>query len=831
MTHFPHLALRGSTWWWRRALTVAVGRQVLVAFSLRTRDQKEAQRLCRRANVMADSAMMNSASPTAANLKAAIQGALFQTRLDTDDRLRENLREGAALDAEARVGFFGMLALAARRHAHLYDVAFAFGPITKFTDAVHAYLKIEGVPWIDIDWVADKIEKHYVADMYTSAGPMTGAPPEAYLADRLEEDGCEATAPAVSEAFRSHAAGRVVQERAAAEIFAVAKTDLPAAFARLAPEPPFTRLRDPAFPLPSWTGIDDIRRGRLEIDPSVHEKLRAERVAADQQTIQSSATACATKVCDKVRQKVSAPMPSAVDKADVTTQGRVGGAVAKALEPIKVSPTGHQTALTLSSLFGSAAISQSHPPTPWINVASTLTGLVQFGTRAGASSFVTYQPPSSKEDGSTGSRTAPLTDAPTERPSDRGVGEVATSVVALSTGTLGRVPAGAARPPIMRPPNRHGVTKPMALLPPLTKPTTLPEVVEALIEKKSKESTYKNGTKKAARWDTKTVEQHRSIAQFFAAVVGSYDLGAVRSEHIPIYFRVLEAMPKTLGRSSRAHAISLEEHLKAAAELDGEKLGRDTQTVNRHATQLGALLRKARSFGLQIDGLDEMLADERLPEEEPSKTPFTCDDIKAVLQHEKFVNTMGDVPPSLYWVTLLAIYTGARMSELCGLRVADIDGRMIILRKNGYRRLKNKGAWRRLPLHNELIRLGFLDYVSMISKSGSDMLFPDLRERGAFTSLAGLFAKTFVNVRDESVPNAKAEGKTFHSFRHSFNSTLINKISDVTRYCLMGHTTTDEGKQLDVNARVYSHHDDEALIKAVYFIPNYSEHLAPRVWS
>ena len=129
-----------------------------------------------------------------------------------------------------------------------------------------------------------------------------------------------------------------------------------------------------------------------------------------------------------------------------------------------------------------------------------------------------------------------------------------------------------------------------------------------------------------------------------------------------------------------------------------------------------------------------------------------------------------------------------------------------------------------------LIRLGFLDYVAAVRASGSDLLFPDLRARGAFTSLAGLFAKEFVKVRDQALPNAKAEGKTFHSFRHTFNSDLIDKISDVTRYRLMSHTTTDEGKRLDVNARVYSHYNDEQLLKALSTLPVYTAHLVPRVW-
>jgi hypothetical protein len=45
---------------------------------------------------------------------------------------------------------------------------------------------------------------------------------------------------------------------------------------------------------------------------------------------------------------------------------------------------------------------------------------------------------------------------------------------------------------------------------------------------------------------------------------------------------------------------------------------------------------------------------------------------------------------------------------------------------NAQRRIKNPQSKRNIPIHPELIRLGFLDYVRKIKALGYKLLFPDL---------------------------------------------------------------------------------------------------------
>ena len=85
------------------------------------------------------------------------------------------------------------------------------------------------------------------------------------------------------------------------------------------------------------------------------------------------------------------------------------------------------------------------------------------------------------------------------------------------------------------------------------------------------------------------------------------------------------------------------------------------------------------------------------------------------------------------WASLIAIFTGSRLNEVCGLRVSDVQERDGILcisinddDPDGKKRLKTKASRRMVPVHSKLIAFGFKDLVQAARQRGSDArLFPD----------------------------------------------------------------------------------------------------------
>jgi len=94
---------------------------------------------------------------------------------------------------------------------------------------------------------------------------------------------------------------------------------------------------------------------------------------------------------------------------------------------------------------------------------------------------------------------------------------------------------------------------------------------------------------------------------------------------------------------------------------------------------------------------------------EDRRLPFTLDDVKTILDATK------DEQAENLWIPRLALYTGARANELCGLLTRDvkqIDGVWCpVVEDSEVRTLKTASSTRRIPVHPELIRLGLLDFV------------------------------------------------------------------------------------------------------------------------
>ncbi|KVT23001.1 site-specific integrase [Burkholderia ubonensis] len=143
-----------------------------------------------------------------------------------------------------------------------------------------------------------------------------------------------------------------------------------------------------------------------------------------------------------------------------------------------------------------------------------------------------------------------------------------------------------------------------------------------------------------------------------------------------------------------------------------------------------------------------------------------------------------------YWVPLLAAFTGARVEELCQLAPDDVfeEGghwcvRFVYDEERG-QRVKTLGSLRRIPIHAELLRLGFVKFAQ--SRKGHSRLFdmkPDRHGRVSPT-----WAKWFSDYL-RKVCNVTDPRMTFHSFRHSFKDACRSVgISRDVSDALTGHS-------------------------------------------
>ncbi|MFS2047477.1 DUF6538 domain-containing protein [Variovorax sp. Varisp41] len=160
----------------------------------------------------------------------------------------------------------------------------------------------------------------------------------------------------------------------------------------------------------------------------------------------------------------------------------------------------------------------------------------------------------------------------------------------------------------------------------------------------------------------------------------------------------------------------------------------------------------------------------------------------------------GQARDAAYWVPLLGPFLGARIEEVAQLRTTDIH------RVNGVwciricnpgedQVLKNIGSFRRVPLHDEMIRCGFLVHVADQVSAGHDRVFPSLSNDNIHGAWSNALAKWFGRYLDTiGLDDPRVD---YHSFRYRFRQQCSPcGIDNEVRDALTGHwvSNSDAGR-------------------------------------
>lgn len=181
-----------------------------------------------------------------------------------------------------------------------------------------------------------------------------------------------------------------------------------------------------------------------------------------------------------------------------------------------------------------------------------------------------------------------------------------------------------------------------------------------------------------------------------------------------------------------------------------------------------------------------------------TRLPYADADLKVIFSSP--IYTAGERPTAgggeaAYWLPLMALYMGPRLEEMGQALVADVItvGKVLCLSINDEgegKSVKTVSSRRLVPIHPELIRLGFNDYVATLDKSGR--LFPDLQQ-DQFDKWTGNFSKWWGRwARGLGITDRR---KVFHSFRHTFKAACRRAgIQEEVHDLLTGHQGAGVGR-------------------------------------
>ena len=326
--------------------------------------------------------------------------------------------------------------------------------------------------------------------------------------------------------------------------------------------------------------------------------------------------------------------------------------------------------------------------------------------------------------------------------------------------------------------------------PPLTAPNGAPPIEQG----KTTLSSAFEGWKRARNRSPRTAQEYEYAIKLFGELHGDMPLAAVRKTQARQFRQALQDVPTKPFRTGKLLKATLPELAAWGREHpDAQKIG--AATINKLLGALQSIGRWGRKEDLVPEEWADPFADMRLDEDESNRAPFELRELQAIFAAAVF--TKGERPKggqgeAAFWLPLLALFGGERLSELTGLRVSDVTHNELIGataiyinedRKAG-KRLKNKQSERFIPVHPQVIELGFLDFVAAQAKTrGADAwLFPLVAPGTKGTAAYSKWFGRYIGAQ-----GVTDTAKVFHSFRHSLVDALrIANVGDEVKHALLG---------------------------------------------
>lgn len=211
-----------------------------------------------------------------------------------------------------------------------------------------------------------------------------------------------------------------------------------------------------------------------------------------------------------------------------------------------------------------------------------------------------------------------------------------------------------------------------------------------------------------------------------------------------------------------------------------------------------------KRFELPHGILDPLKSDDLKKGAKNPYLPFTKPELELLFHSDAYKNNSFS-KPSQFWAPLILLYTGARLDEVGTLHLSvfrEDEGvpYMVLSCEVTTDGGKNEYAPRDVPLHQNLIDCGLLEYVESLRKAGHTRLFPELRPaiKGGYAKRVGDDFREYRRSVDVGAQAGERSRQVAHSFRASLSGALL-KVgidSDLSRM-LTGHAP------VDVHQRVY----------------------------
>jgi len=284
------------------------------------------------------------------------------------------------------------------------------------------------------------------------------------------------------------------------------------------------------------------------------------------------------------------------------------------------------------------------------------------------------------------------------------------------------------------------------------------------------------------------IDQDRMVVSLFAVFVGNTRSASSVSIHDARDFRnTIAKLPPNFSKRSAYKGLNIRQAAQKA-DADGEE-PISTVTRARYISTISPFFDWLKSEG--FTELQPFVGLHQKPKRgQNARPPLSTAQLKTIITSPLFTGCQGDKAEHLpgsskvsdwrKWIPLVCLFTGARIGEIAQLRVNDIFNEhgiwFLSLKEDENTGQQTKGRKSRItPVHSQLEKIGFLDFVKAAQTSLSDqenrLLFQGLApgKRGQYGDQPSDWWRDYlarIGVKKGS------DGLGSHSFRHTISDKL-----------------------------------------------------------
>ena len=295
----------------------------------------------------------------------------------------------------------------------------------------------------------------------------------------------------------------------------------------------------------------------------------------------------------------------------------------------------------------------------------------------------------------------------------------------------------------------------------------------------------------------KEIGSDRTITEDFVEIIGDIDFSRVTKKEVSHYIDIQTKLPTNRKKSPKYRDSNIQQLVEM--NLSDEET-QSPQNINKKLTKLVAFgnwgVRQGILSSNPFSGMKFSVK-----KQSRSRNPFTADELRKILHPETyfqyttkfehpFMPNRSTLQMPYYWIFLLGIFSGMRTNEMCQLRLIDIKKVsniwFMFVENSEETKVKTESAVRKVPVHPQLIQLGFVDYVSKLKRSKKERLFWELKEErdGYASKVSRHFNERFL----PAVGVWEKYTKVLYCTRHTFiNKLYSEKVDENVIRSLIGH--------------------------------------------